>query len=274
MTLYSRHVERDHKLPRYRETLLASLTKDLIADPRVLAVFVAGSMAKGNADLYSDIDLRVVVKPHDLEYFVTEKKHRPNAWGEVLFYEDLGPKVAHTVAHYSGFVKVDIFYYSSEKMVPSLFLQDIHILHDPAGFMENLHCRSMSLVYRPSPPEVEFWRYKILAYAHEVYRRCMRGELSYARKMIIGLAEYAVEGWHMEAGRLPEGSKAEGGRTVLDPWQLNMLDAWNPCGDAKAVLETMTGMVPELSRLNIELSKITGCDPKTETWQRAWELVI
>lgn len=85
--------------------------------------------------------------------------------------------------------------------------------HDPTGPVDDVHRRSRSLVYHPSAAEVERWRYKVLAYAHEVYRRCRRGELSYARKMLLGLAGYAMAGWHMEAG--PVGGLGESGRAAI-----------------------------------------------------------
>lgn len=272
-----RHRARDLVLPRYREELLAAITRDVTTDPRVRAAFVGGSLGAVDEDLYSDIDLRIVVDAEDVDDFVANKTVRPQQWGSVVFYEDLGPRVAHTVAHFEGFIKVDCFYYRVADLAPSLALQSIRILHDPAGLMGDVLRRSQSLVYHPSAAEVERWRYKVLAYAHEVYRGCRRGELSYARKMLIGLAGYAMAGWHMEAGRWPDlwadWAKAEGPRSVLAASQQDLLRAWHPPWCGPAMLDLMTTMEPELARLNDQLSELTGCDPDHRVWQQAWDMV-
>ncbi len=272
-----RHRARDLALPRCREELLAAITWDVAHDSRVRAAFVGGSLGAGVGDLYSDIDLRIVVDAEDVDDFVVNKKVRPQRWGSVLFYEDLGPRVAHTVVHFEGFIKVDCFYYRVAQLAPSLVLQSIRILHDPVGLVDDVHRRSQALSYYPLAAEVERWRYKVLAYAHEVYRGCRRGELSYARQMIIGLAGYAMAGWHMEAGRWPElwvdWAKAEGPRSVLATWQQNLLSAWHPPWSGLSMLRLMATMEPELSRLNDHLSELAGCDPDHRLWQQAWDLV-
>lgn len=227
--------------------------------------------------MYSDIDLRIVVGRDDLDDFVTHKKVRPQRWGCVLFYEDVGPKVAHTIAHFEGFIKVDSFYYCMNDVAPSLFLQSIRILHDPTNFMDEVRRRSQVLTYHPTGDEVERWRYKVLSYAHEVYRRCMRGKLSYARNMIVGLAGFAMTGWHMEAGRFPSiwanWSKAEGPRSVLDSWQQDLLQRWHPEISSMSMLDTLATMSAELSRLNNRLSELTGCDACNEVWNKSWDMV-
>lgn len=272
-----RHRARDLALPRYREVLLAAIIRDVTTDSRVRAAFVGGSLGAGDEDLYSDIDLRIVVDAEDADDFVANKTVRPQRWGAVLFYEDLGPRVAHTVAHFEGFIKVDCFYYRVADLAPSLAWQSIRILHDPDGLVDAVHRRSQSLAYALSVADVERWRYKVLASAHEVYRRCRRGELSYARKMLIGLAGYAMAGWHMEAGRWPDlwadWAKAEGPRSVLTSWQQDLLRAWHPPWSGPTMLDLMATMEPELARLNDQLSELTGCDPDHRVWQQAWDMV-
>ncbi len=273
----NRHRARDLALPQYREDLLAAITRDVTSDSRVRAAFVGGSLGTGDTDLYSDIDLRVVVDAEDIENFVANKMVRPQRWGSVLFYEDLGPHVAHTVAHFEGFIKVDCFYYRVAQLTPSFTLQNVRILHDPDGLVRDVTRRSQSFTYYPSAAEVARWRYKVLAYAHEVYRGCRRDELSYAREMLIGLAGYAMAGWHMEAGRWPDlwanWAKAEGPRSVLTARQQAWISAWHPPWSGPAMMDIMATMEPELSRLNDRLSEWTGCDPDHQVWQQGWDMV-
>lgn len=276
--MHSDHRARDSALPYERARLLRAITHDVLTDPGVAAAFVAGSLATGNEDLYSDIDLRIVVDKKYFGDFVSSKLLRPHRWGPVLYHEDLGPQVAHTVTHFESFIKVDCFYYRVTDLTASHFLKKIRIVHDPLGLVEEAQRKSQSLMYRPSATDVDQWRYKILAYAHEVYRGCMRGELSYARKMLIGIAGYAMAGWHMEEGRLPEmwadWSKAEGPRSMLSPLQQDLLREWHPLWDARTMLDILSTMVPELSRLNRRLSERAGCDPNQHVWEQAWAMVI
>jgi predicted nucleotidyltransferase len=57
----SRHLERDLSLPKQRDAILEKALADLTLDANVLAIYLGGSLAKGKADLYSDIDLHTLV---------------------------------------------------------------------------------------------------------------------------------------------------------------------------------------------------------------------
>ncbi|MGG1443392.1 hypothetical protein ABE354_15305 [Brevibacillus laterosporus] len=83
---------------------------------------------------YSDIDLRIIVKDEFFEEYRANKKQRAKNWGNVLFYED-DPLANYSVAHFSSFIKVDSFYYQTEEMQPSIWLQNIRITHDTDGMM-------------------------------------------------------------------------------------------------------------------------------------------
>ncbi|MET3695799.1 nucleotidyltransferase domain-containing protein [Bacillus oleivorans] len=59
---------------------------DLSSDPNVLAIYLNGSLAKGNFDQYSDIDLNT---PDKKTNFIKDKQNRAKKWGEVLFFEGI-----------------------------------------------------------------------------------------------------------------------------------------------------------------------------------------
>lgn len=84
----SRHLERDLSLPKHRDVLLENALNDLTSDSNVLAIYQAGSLARGNFDNYSDIDLHTIVTPEKKEDFIKDKRIRARKWGDVLFYED------------------------------------------------------------------------------------------------------------------------------------------------------------------------------------------
>ncbi|MHB1684632.1 MAG: aminoglycoside 6-adenylyltransferase [Bacilli bacterium] len=278
MEFHSRHLKRDLALPESRKGLLAAAVSDLTHDPDILAVYLGGSLAAGDSDLYSDIDLRIVVNPETHATFIADKLNRPKRWGNVLFFEDLGPTFSHTVAHFDFFIKADVFYYRPEDLLPSMFMQSTKILHDPLGLVEQVYEDSLSLSYRPTHDEFERWRGKVFAYLHEVYRRVMRQEMYYALKMITGLAGFILQGWHMEAGRFPglwaDWSKIEGQRTVLDDWQISLLASWHCEPNPGDIMKTMQSMLPELSRLNRTISRFLGCDERADLWEQVLRMII
>ncbi|MFI5047335.1 MAG: nucleotidyltransferase domain-containing protein [Acidimicrobiia bacterium] len=57
--------------PRY-EALLDRATRVLSADPRVVDVRVSGSIASGDADEWSDLDLQIVATPDSYQEFVAD----------------------------------------------------------------------------------------------------------------------------------------------------------------------------------------------------------
>lgn len=73
----TRHAARDAELPKRREELLHNALDDLTGDPDVLAIYLAGSLAKGNFDTYSDIDLHTIVAPSARDTFIQQKRTRP-----------------------------------------------------------------------------------------------------------------------------------------------------------------------------------------------------
>lgn len=57
---------------------------------------------------------------------------------------------------------VDSFYYQTEEMQPSIWLQNIRIIHDTDGMMTNILEQSMQLLYTPTTEDIEISRSKSL----------------------------------------------------------------------------------------------------------------
>lgn len=274
----TRHYKRDSELPKQRQILLQSVLDDLGNDSNVLGIYLGGSLARGNADNYSDIDLRVVVNPDELNNYISQKKVRPEKWGNVLFYEDISVTAPFTIAHFDCFIKVDVFYYKPTDLKPSLWLKDNYILKDTNGMIQKILDDSNKLTYHPTVQEVELWRVKSLAYVQEVYRRVMRGELYYALNQINSLRWFIVNGWDMEAGRLSNSgwdwSKIEGERSNLDKYQLSLLEGWSCSRDRHSIIKTLASMMPEFLRLNTKLSQIVGIEEQKKLCQDVIDSVL
>ena len=74
MRYVNKHLERDRYLPRQRDILLNNALNDLTKDPNVLAVYLEGSLAKGDFDNCSDIDLHTIVHPENKKVLLKKKE--------------------------------------------------------------------------------------------------------------------------------------------------------------------------------------------------------
>jgi predicted nucleotidyltransferase len=222
MKYVSKHEDRDSKLPEVREELLEKIIISLKQNFEIVGIFLGGSISKSNFDLFSDIDLRIVVSDQKFFEYVRNKQELPKQWGRVLFFEDLYPKAPFTIAHFDNFIKVDIFFYTAEKIEPSIWFKDIQILHDTDGILNELLNKSNDIKYQVSREDVIRWRGKVFSYIHEVYRRVKREEYYYALTMMNNLRSFIVQGWDMSSNRQPndawDWSKIEGSRTHLELW--------------------------------------------------------
>ncbi|MBY6035809.1 hypothetical protein KUV80_04060 [Fictibacillus nanhaiensis] len=251
--------ERDKSLTSRLNTLCENIQNDLSTDPDVLALFYGGSIGKGNQDLYSDIDLRIVVKAEVFETFRKKKKERAENWGDVLFYEDY-PWASHSVAHFRNFIKVDSFYYTPKDLQPSLYLkQGTMIVYDPLHIVKEVVKRSNDIHYKLTQEEFEIWRGKFFAHLHEVYRRMNRGEMYYALSSLDMLRWSIAAGWDMEKDRLPnqmrEWSKYEGKRSPFEEWQLSLLENWDCDRNPEKIAIVMKSICSEFKTIHKNLSE-------------------
>ncbi|MBT2663382.1 aminoglycoside 6-adenylyltransferase [Bacillus sp. ISL-45] len=259
MGFVSKHFERDLSLPKHRGILLGNALMDLTSDSDVLAIYQAGSLARGNFDNYSDIDLHIIVNPKLKADFIKNKRNRAAKWGNVLFYEDFNPSSPVIVTHYDSFVKIDSWYHAPEDVVPSIWLKGYKVLYDPNNIISEVIHESSHKVYKPSADEVEFWRGKLLAFIQETYRAVMRGEIYYALANLDRVRWLVVSGWYMEMEEhldSPYGvwSKIEGERSKLNKEQLSLLKSWECGWNADLIMKTVVSIVPEIFRLNKYLS--------------------
>src|SRR4029077_19700223 len=76
--------------PRDPADLIARFTDVCAADDRIVAAFLAGSHARGEADAYSDIDLCVIAADNAYGGVAPPRGDLVRALGEPLFLEDFG----------------------------------------------------------------------------------------------------------------------------------------------------------------------------------------
>jgi predicted nucleotidyltransferase len=77
-------------MPETAEAVIEQLVESCVADDRVAALFLGGSLARGEADEYSDIDLCVIVRDEAYADVIAGRDAFVRAVGEPLFLEDFG----------------------------------------------------------------------------------------------------------------------------------------------------------------------------------------
>lgn len=277
MGFENKYRSRDLALPEHRADLLNKIEEDLLIDENIIGIFYGGSLGSKNADLYSDIDLRIVVKDDVFENYRLDKRQRPNNWGRVLFFEDL-PYSNYTVAHYDTFIKVDVFYYKIQDIQPSLWLQDIKIVHDTNHLLKNILEESAKLSYSPSKQEIDIWQTKFLAYTHEIYRRLMRTEIYYALNCLDNLRLSIVTGWYMDAGFQPntfgDWAKLQGSRSKLSREQLNLLEQWYSRQDPDEIFNVVKSIIPEFLKVQKSLCDKLGIIANSEKMEEILNMIL
>lgn len=260
----SRHTYRDSQLPVARDTMLDRAIQIIKQRMEIEGIFLGGSLAKGNADLFSDIDLRIVVTDAYFNDYIQHKQDILREFGKVLFFEDLHPTAPYSIAHYDSFIKTDLFIYTFSRLKPSIWLNGIKVVYDPDNKLQQIIDESTKIIYQVTQEEVLNWQGKVFSYIHEVYRRVMREEYYYALTMINNLRSFIVNGWNMEVNRHSndawDWSKIEGQRTQLELGQLELLASWTCGRDQVEIMNTLNAMVPEIRRLYIVLRNKTGLE--------------
>jgi predicted nucleotidyltransferase len=177
-----------------RNALLARATQQFLLSSDTVALFLAGSLANGTADAWSDIDLRVVVEDHAFASVVAERREVARTWGDWLFevWDPANP--SYCVSHFRPLVKIDVFYYRTGDLTPSpWYAQPLRVLHDPRGVVAEVVARSRALP--PLTPSADMLRViagKAVAHLHELWRRIQRGEWLYAQSLLCALRDHVV----------------------------------------------------------------------------------
>ncbi|QQK77703.1 hypothetical protein HUG15_20360 [Salicibibacter cibarius] len=277
MDQFHGHKQRDLELPIHRKRLMNHIESDLTQDRNVKAIFYGGSLGSGNTDMFSDIDLRIVVEGSKVQEYRDKKKERAHHWGNILFFEGYEHE-SFIIAHFDSFIKADIFYYEESDLMPSVWLQDLHIVYDPYNIVNKVQLRSNQLQYQFSIEDVEAWRTKHFAFLHEVYRRAARGECYYAMHCLDCLRLSIVTGWYMEMGIQPNSfgdwAKIEGERSPLKKWQLERLQRWDSSGQLDEVINVIIDMKPEFERVNKHLSVSVGASAKEDLVEDIYRKIL
>ena len=150
-------------------------------DDRVVGMILGGSLARGGADFYSDVDLYIVTCDESFGAVFDGSDAAALALGPPLFRFIVDPTPGGSqdyIVTYPGPVKLDLMYYRESEIVPAPKWAGCVVLKDVSGLVDDVLIRSRD--FAPSPPasdellELDQWFWTLCWY---VFGKVMRGEL-------------------------------------------------------------------------------------------------
>jgi predicted nucleotidyltransferase len=150
--------------------LLERAVARLRDDARVVGLVVGGSLARGAADPYSDVDLYVVVRDEAFDGVLAERDAVAREVGSPLFAFDVDPVPGGStdrIVVYEGPdglpIKLDFMYLKESDLEPAPKLDGCPVLKDEGGRVGTVVARRERFAPPPPSPEAllelnqKFW---------------------------------------------------------------------------------------------------------------------
>jgi predicted nucleotidyltransferase len=251
-----------------RQSLLDNIVEYFVGRKGVEALYIQGSVAAGAEDEFSDIDFRIVVEAKLYEQYTSERFSAPKQWGEWLYNEWAGRSWV-CVSHFKPFNKVDVLYFKPEELKPSpWFALPTKIIYDPQGLIQHIIQDSQDLENTLlNTEEIDRLISKGLAYAEEVYRRVMRGELFYAqsqldsfRWVLIQLDDFLCHSSPFSGFGSPSHFEQRGSQILIEAMKLSYTTL-----DKQLILQALKQLLKPYQAQIIELHEILPLKRDRET---------
>ncbi|MEX0985298.1 MAG: nucleotidyltransferase domain-containing protein [Actinomycetota bacterium] len=180
------------------EQLIARFTDACSADNRVVAAFVGGSIARGEADPYSDVDLCVVATDEAADDVFADRAAMVGHLGTPLFLEDRGHQPPEVFVILADGTDAEMFFIA-EGRIKEMQVGSILTLLDRTGLLTNLELPMRAPLSGDLASEL-----RILAWfwhdVSHVIKALGRGQLWWAAGEIEALRGYCVNLVRIEQG--------------------------------------------------------------------------
>lgn len=114
------------------EKICTSLKKDNL----VKAIFLKGSMGRGEHDEYSDIDLYCLVGNEDEDLFLNKRLEHIKAYREIIFYDDIYIIAPQIIVVFDNLLHLDLFTVTEQNFTEKDYFK---VLHDPNNLLEQFN---------------------------------------------------------------------------------------------------------------------------------------
>ncbi|MED4206283.1 nucleotidyltransferase domain-containing protein [Neobacillus mesonae] len=116
-----------------QELAVMKVCESLKADPLVQAIFLKGSMGRGEHDEYSDIDLYCLVAKDEEKLFLQQRLEHLEAYRRVIFYDDFFIIAPQMIAVYDDLIHIDLFTVTADTFVEKDYFK---VLYDPKHLLD------------------------------------------------------------------------------------------------------------------------------------------
>jgi len=169
-----------NRLPLHRGLLERAFAR-LRDDDRVVGLVLGGSLARGGADFYSDVDLYVIARDEAFDAVFAERNAAAEAIGAPLFRFTVEPVPGGSrdfIVTYPGPVKLDLMYYRESELEPHPKWEDLPVLKDDSGSASAVVSRSAGFgLGRAAPEALVELEQKFWTWCWYVFGKIVRGEL-------------------------------------------------------------------------------------------------
>lgn len=234
-----------------QQAALKAISESLVEDPLVQAVFVKGSIARGEEDEFSDIDLYCLVKEEDKGDFLNKRIGHLEKYRKVLFYEDFFIIAPQIIAVYDNLLHVDLYTVTEDTFLEKDYFK---VLYDPRGVMDQYR-RTQNL--RLTEEEFADHVYDVAWYSFQYRKALKRGNDIWASEMLhfvlVNSAYVLLHRYYPERAQL--GMKALGSllpRNKLKEVQ-HILNNRNPMSHKTAVTSLIYLLKEEKGWINSQL---------------------
>lgn len=185
---------------------LEVISSSLKKDPLVQAVFVKGSIGRGEEDEHSDIDLYCLVREEDEEEFLQRRLKHLKSYKRLLFYDDFFIIAPQIIAVYDNLLHVDLFTVTEKTFKKTDYFK---VIYDPNGLMEKYKASQNLLI---STEEFDDHVYDVAWYLFQYRKALKRDNDIWAVEMlhfvISNLSKVLLHRYYPERAQL--GTKALG----------------------------------------------------------------
>ena len=112
---------------------MRKITTSFKRDPLVQAIFLKGSMGRGEHDEHSDVDLYCLVNEEDKKEFLANRVEHLRAYRDIILMDDIFIVAPQIIAVFDDWLHIDLFTVTKESFVGGDIFE---VLYDPHHLMD------------------------------------------------------------------------------------------------------------------------------------------
>lgn len=167
-----------------QELAVEKIVASLMGDPLVQAIFLKGSMGRGEHDEHSDVDLYCLVNEENRREFLASRVEHLRAYRDILLVDDIFIVAPQIIAVFDDLLHIDLFTVTKNSFVGG---DHFKVLYDPDCLMDHyLETQGLALTdeeYRDDVMDVGWFLF-------QYSKTAARGNDMWAVKMLTNVVHH------------------------------------------------------------------------------------